>query len=307
MALPTLRHRIEHLAYRVALGGLTIVPERIAFRVGEGIGWAAGFLLRIRWKTVRDHLRHAFPQETEAWRNRVARASYRHLGRESVATFRWARSGPQEIRERTEVVGLETLQAAVAEGRGVVLVTGHFGNWEIGGASLAAWGIPMDVIARRQRNPLFDHDINRAREQLKMRVMERSGAIKQILRSLREGRVVAFVGDQNVRRGGVFVDFLGQKAATARGAAFFALRAGCPFIVAFIRRQPSFPQRYRLIIQRLPCAPTGNMEEDVLRLTKAHTYLLEEQAREHPEQYFWQHRRWKTRPPGEEVGADQEG
>jgi KDO2-lipid IV(A) lauroyltransferase len=202
------------------------------------------------------------------------------------------------------VVGLEILEEAVAEGQGVVLVTGHFGNWEIGGASLAAWGIPMDVIARRQRNSLFDNDINRARERLRMRVMERGEAKRKVLRSLREGRVVAFVGDQNARRGGIFVEFLGRPASTARGAAFFALRTGCPLVAAFIHRKRGLPQRYLLNIRRLPTHPSGDMEADVRRLTQAHTELLEEQVRENPEQYFWQHRRWKTRPPHERAGVD---
>ncbi len=300
------RHKVEHLVYRVALGGLNLLPESLALRFGEGVGWVTGVFLRIRWNTVQNQLHHAFPQQTDGWRSGIGRASFRHFGRESVATFRWARFTAEQIRERTEVVGLEALEEAAAEGRGVVLVTGHFGNWEIAGASLAARGFPLDVIVRRQRNSLFDDDINQARERLKMRVIERGEAKRKVLRSLREGRGVAFVGDQNARRGGIFVDFLGRPASTARGAAFFALRIGCPLIVAFNHRKRGFPQRYRLSLQRLPSEPSGDMEADVRRLTEAHTGLLEDQVREHPEQYFWQHRRWKTRPPHEVDGAKSE-
>jgi KDO2-lipid IV(A) lauroyltransferase len=306
MNAPTFRHRVEHLAYRVALRVLTLLPESWALRLGEGVGWTAGVLLRIRWRIVLDHLRQAFPEQADEWRIRIARDSFRHFGRESVATFLWARSSPEKIRDRTEMVGLGVLEEAVAEGRGVVLVTGHFGNWEIGGASLAAWNVPMDVIARSQRNSLFDKEINRARKRLNMRVMERAEATKKVLRSLRDGRVVAFVGDQNAWRGGVFVDFFGRPASTARGAAFFALRTGCPLIVAFIHRKEGFPQRYRLTVRRLQSESSGDMEEDVLRLTQAHTRLLEEQVRKHPEQYFWQHRRWRTRPSDEETRVDSE-
>jgi KDO2-lipid IV(A) lauroyltransferase len=285
---------------------LTLLPERWALQVGEAVGWAAGTLFRVRRKVVEEHLAHAFPEKDDAWRSRVARASYRHLGREGVATFRWARLSPEEIRERTEVEGLEVLEAAVREERGVVLVTGHFGNWEIGGATVAAYGVPMDVIARRQRNPLFDREINRARERLKMRVIERGEARRKVLRSLRQGRVVAFVGDQDARHKGVFVDFLGRRASTARGAAFFALRTGCPLVAAFMCRKSGFPQRYRLSVCRIPLDPTNDQEADVLRLTEAHTRHLEAQVREHPEQYFWQHRRWKTRPP-EDTAARESG
>jgi KDO2-lipid IV(A) lauroyltransferase len=285
---------------------LNLLPERWALLAGEGVGWAAGTLFRIRRKVVDEHLRHAFPEMEDAWRSRVARASYRHLGREGVATFRWARLSPKEIRERTEIEGLDVLEAAVREERGVVLVTGHFGSWEIGGATVAAYGVPLDVIARRQRNPLFDREINQARERLKMRIIERGDARRRVLRSLRDGRVVAFVGDQDARDKGVFVEFMGRGASTARGAAFFALRTECPLVAAFICRKSGFPQRYRLSVRRIPLDPTDDQEADVIRLTEAHTRYLEARVREHPEQYFWQHRRWKTRPP-EETGAGEVG
>ncbi len=279
MRRPTFRHRLEHLGYRLALG-------------------VAGVVLGVRRKTVRAHLLQAFPDESEAWRRRVARDSFRHVGRESLATFLLGRMSRQDVLDRTEVVGLEAVQAAVDSGDGAILVTGHFGNWEIAGASLAARGVPLDVVVQRQRNPLFDADINRTRERLGMTVIQRSAAPRKVLRSLRDGRAIAIVGDQNLRRGGIFVDFFGRKASTARGAAIFALRTGSPIFLAIIRRLQGYPPRYRLTLEPVAFSPSGDMEEDVLRLTEAHTRHLEEEIVRAPEQYFWQHRRWKTRPPG---------
>jgi KDO2-lipid IV(A) lauroyltransferase len=169
----------------------------------------------------------------------------------------------------------------------------------MGGASIAAWGVPLHAIAQRQRNPLFDADITRNREALGLTVVERRDAPKRVFRTLRAGGAVGIVGDQNVRRGGVFVEFFGRLASTARGPALFALRTGAPLFVGSVRRLPGFPQRYRAEIQRIPLTPSGDLDADVMRLTKTHTRYLEERAREAPEQYFWQHRRWKTRPPGE--------
>ncbi|MFH1762868.1 MAG: lysophospholipid acyltransferase family protein, partial [Gemmatimonadota bacterium] len=255
---------------------------------------------RIRWRTVIEHLRLAFPGQDAQWRQSVARASFRHLGREAVATFRLGRMDVAEIRERTEVVGFDAVREAAAEGRGLLVVTGHFGNWEMGGASIAAHGIPVDVIGQRQRNPLFDADLNANRNRLGMAVIERGEAPKRVLRALRAGRAVGVVGDQNVRRGGVFVDFFGRPAATARGTALFALRTGSPIFLGIASRTPGFPQRYRVTFERVEFTPSGEMEEDVRRLTEAHTRHLERHVKETPEQYFWQHRRWKTRPLGEE-------
>lgn len=301
---PSLRHRIEYLGYRLAVGILRLAPERMALRFGEGMGWLAGVLLRVRWGTVTDHLRRAFPERGDAWQKRVARASFRHLGRESVATFRLGRMGLEEIRSRTEVEGLEALEAAVADGKGGIVVTGHFGNWEVGGAALSARGIPLDVVAQRQRNPLFDVDLNRNRARMNMKVIDRTEAPKRVLRSLRDGRVVAIVGDQNLRRGGIFVEFFGRPASTARGAAVFALRTGCPIFLGIARREPGFPQRYLVTLEPVAFTPTGDMEVDAIRLTEAHTRHLEGHVRRMPEQYFWQHRRWKTRPGETMRGPD---
>lgn len=287
------------MAYRVVVGALRLAPERMALLFGEGLGWVAGVLFRVRRRTVEEHLQKAFPGQEAKWRRSVARASFRHLGRESVATFRLGCMDADEIRGRTEVVGFEAFKEAAAEGKGVIVVTGHLGNWEIGGASVATRGIPMDVVAQRQRNPLFDADLNANRNRLGMTVIERREAPRGVLRALRKGRVVGIVGDQNVRSGGAFVEFFGRPASTARGTALFALRTGSPLFLGIAKRMPGIPQRYRVTFERIDFTPSGEMERDVHRLTEAHTRHLERKVKETPEQYFWQHRRWKTRPPVE--------
>jgi KDO2-lipid IV(A) lauroyltransferase len=299
MRRPTLRHHIEGLGYRVALGLLRLLPEGLALRLGEGMGWVAGVLLGVRRRTVREHLRQAFPNESEAWRRRLARASFRSLGREFLATFLLGRASPEEVLERTQVVGLPSLQEALEKGKGAIAISAHFGNWEIAGASVALRGVPLDAVVQRQRNPLFDVELNETRRRLGITVIYRSEATKEVLRSLRKGRVVGILADQNVRRGGVFVDFFGKKAATARGPAIFALRTGCPIFLGLARRVEGSPTRYRTEIVPVEFAPSGDMEEDVLRLTEAYTRYLEQEIVRAPEQYFWQHRRWKTRPPEE--------
>lgn len=296
MKRPTLRHRVEYFGYRIFIGALRLAPERAALAFGDWVGWIVGVVLRLRRRTVDQHLRWAFPERDLRWRRRVARASYRHLGRESAATFRLGRMGPEEIRDRTNLVGFEAVQEAVAEGKGAILVTGHFGNWEIGGASLAARGIPMDAIAQRQRNPLFDAEVNQHRRRLNMTIVYRGGAIRKMLSALKGGRVVGIVGDQNLRKGGVFVDFFGRKASTAPGFAILALRSGAPVFSGCALRESGFPQRYTVILEKVEASLAGDMEEDLRRLTQAHTAWLEGKVRETPEQYLWTHRRWKTQP-----------
>jgi KDO2-lipid IV(A) lauroyltransferase len=191
---------------------------------------------------------------------------------------------------------LEALEAALAEGRGVVMVAGHLGNWEMGGAALAARGLPVDAVVQVQRNPRFDEDLRRARERLGIRIMSKQSAPRAVLQSLREGHLAALVADQNVVRGGVFVDFFGTPAATARGPAVFALRTGAP-LWAGVALKIDGGRGYRVMVRPVSIPLTGDQEEDVRRLTRAHLSILESWIEEAPEQYFWLHKRWKSRPP----------
>jgi len=178
-----------------------------------------------------------------------------------------------------------------------VVVTGHLGNWEVAGAALSARGIPLDVVAKGMANRRFGEDLEATRRRLGMRVVDMAVAPREVLRSLRAGRVVALVADQNAREQGIFVPFFGVPAATFRGPALFALRAGAPIFMGTCVREPGRPHRYRARAERIDVTASGDLDADVLRLTEAHTAALERAVRQTPEQYFWQHKRWKTRPP----------
>lgn len=293
---PGLRHRLEYLFLRAVAGLVRVLPEPLALAIGSGLGWLAGSGLRIRRRVVDRNLERAFPDRPRAARRRIAAASYRHLGREGVAFLRMTALAPGEVRERTRVEGMEALRAALAEGRGVLLLTGHVGNWEVGGAALAARGVPLDVVARRQKNPLFERNLTSARERLGMRVVYRHEGARPILGALRGGRAVALVADQNVREGGVFVDFFGTPAATIRGPALMARRTGARVLLGMALREPGGRARYRVLLRPLDVPSTGDAQRDDHALLTAYVAGLEEAVRQVPEQYFWPHRRWKTRP-----------
>ena len=299
----TLGHRLEYAVFRIVAWVASRLPERLALGLGALLGDLAGRVFRLRRSVVDANLARAFPDEPAAWRRQVAVASYRHLGREGVTLLRLGRMDAAELRERTSVVRLDLIEDALAEGRGVIAITGHFGNWEIGGAAVAARGFPTDVVAVRQHNPLFNRDLVAVREGLGMKVVEKREAPREVLRSLRANRLVALVADQNIKRGGVFVDFFGIPAATVRGPALFALRTGAPVLMGMARRLPGSTARYEVAFEEVP-RPEGQTGEEAVRwLTAAHQQALEAWVRAHPEQYFWHHRRWKTRPTGSEDGV----
>jgi len=292
----TLKHRLEYLGFRAARETLSLLPEFAARAFGSTLGWLAGSVFGVRRRVVRENLERALPELSDAERRRIAAASWRHLGREAVATFRLSSETPESIRARTEFAsGWEEFEAHAASGRGAILLTGHFGNWEIAGAAVAARGYEMDAVATRQRNPLFNRDLVNTRARLGMEIVVRDDAPRRLLRSLRAGRVAGIVGDQNVAVGGIPITFMGHEAPTARGAAVFALRTGVPLYAGVAVSQPGGRWRYRITMEEVTIEPSGDFDTDVQRLTQAHTDVLERAVREHPEQYFWPHKRWKQR------------
>lgn len=288
---------VEYALFRAAVGALALLPEAAALAMGAGAGWFAGSVLRVRRHDVDRNLAWAFPERDPRWRHRVARASYAHLGREAVSTFRISARGPAEVVARTTMEGFDAFRAAVGAGKGVVLVTGHLGNWEVGGAAFAARGLPVDAVAKGMSNRRFGEFLMAYRRALGVRLVELGDAPREALSALRRGRVLGLIADQNAREKGVFVPFFGRPAATFRGAALFALRTGAPIFLGVGFREPGLPARYRVVVEKVPFVATGDLRRDVQALTAAHAAALERAVRQAPEQYLWQHRRWKTRPP----------
>jgi Kdo2-lipid IVA lauroyltransferase/acyltransferase len=293
---PTLSHRVVFGAYWVLTALLTSLPERLSDAFALALGHGVYTVFPVRKADVLAHLAQAFPESSRAWRASTARRAFVHFVRETIQTLWLTRRGLDFIRGRTEVVGLDEVRRAVEEGKGAMVLTGHLGNWEVGVASVSARGLSTDVVAHRQTNPLFDRYWIRVREGLNLRTLVKNDAFRLIPRSLDEGRMVALVADQNLRARGVFVDFFGKPASTAKGPALFALKRGASIFLGVALRQPGWPPRYRLQMDEIEVPVEGTREERVWELTQRHVKVLEDWVRKAPEQYFWMHRRWKTQP-----------
>ena len=280
-------------------GLCAIVPEVLADRAGAALGWVVARVGRPRWEVVREHLQTAFPEAGERWRRDIGRRSYAHLGAEAVALFRLAGMGRAQVRERTRVTGLGVVESAVREGRGVIILSAHLGNWEIGGSALVARGFPLDVVVARQRNELFDRHLTRSRERLGFGIIPRNEGRHGVLAALKAGRLAGILGDQDARRAGVFVDFFGRPASTARGPAVLALRSDALIVTLFAVRLPGWKPRYHVHLEALEGTAATGRAARVAAITQAYTTRIEEYVRRYPDQYFWLHKRWKTPPPGD--------
>ena len=291
-------HRAEFALARSLERAVSLLPERAADRFGARVGRAI-HALGIRRDTVEENLRIAFPQRSAEWLESTTRAAYEHLGREAAAMLRLSKLDPKAVIARTVTHGWGELEDALSLGRGVILVTGHYGNWEIAAAAVAARGLPIGAIVRRQGNRLVDERLQQLRRNLGVETIYQGQAPSRVPRLLRSNGVVGIVGDQDARRSGVFVPYFGRLASTHRGPALFALRLGAPVFSCIARRLPGSDVRYEVRGRRVAFEPTGNVDEDVRALTTELSRRLEEEVRVAPEQYFWFHKRWKTRPPDE--------
>ncbi|MGH7618976.1 MAG: lysophospholipid acyltransferase family protein [Gemmatimonadaceae bacterium] len=295
--MTTLAHRAEYVALRGAVAAVERLGFSVAGRFGNRVGRLGYAPLGIRRQVVLRQLSAALPQLSAAEVERIAREAYGHLGRTSIETAILPSFSAAEIIDLFESVnGWSLVEERLARGKGLILVTGHLGNWEVGGAYLAARGLPIDAVARHMANPLFDRYLTATRQRIGMSVIHDEDAVKRVPRALRSGRAVAFLVDQGtVGLASTWVPFFGRYAKTPRGPAVFALRLGAPIVFGAAVRKPS--GRYALSFEAIEAADTGDREADVDRIVADYTLVLERWVRRTPEQYFWHHRRWKHQRP----------
>ncbi|HEY2853692.1 MAG TPA: lysophospholipid acyltransferase family protein [Gemmatimonadaceae bacterium] len=294
----TVAHRLEYGALRGVVALLRRLGLRPASAVGAGLGTLGYRPLKIRREVVERQVRAALPELLPDEVQRIARASYANLGRTTTETALLPLYDRERIIDLFESVeGWSIVEERLARDKGLIFVGGHLGNWELGGAYLAARGLPMQAVVRYMENPLFDRYLTRTRERIGLMIVHDDEAVRRVPRALRAGHAVAFLIDQGaVGLASTWVPFFRRLAKTPRGPAVFALRLGTPIVFGVALRQPS--GRFRLTFEPIDSTPTGNLEADVERIVADYTAALERWVRRAPEQYFWHHRRWKHQRPG---------
>lgn len=296
-------HRAEYAALRAASGALRGLGVRGASAIGARIGGLGFAPFRIRRGVAEEQIAKAFPELGPDEVSRIARESYGHLGRTAMETMLLPSRSREEVLELfSEVEGWEVVEDRLARGNGLILASGHVGNWELGGAYLAARRLPISAVARHMANPLVDRYLTRTRERLGLNVIHDEQAVRKVPRAIREGGAVAFLVDQAaVGLASTWVPFFGRLAKTPRGPAVFALRLDAPIVFAGVSRLPT--GRFRFSFEAVDVPRTGVLDADVDAIVTAYTAVLERHVRKVPEQYLWQHRRWKHLPPPEKRGG----
>jgi Kdo2-lipid IVA lauroyltransferase/acyltransferase len=275
-----------------------LLPEAIAL----GTGRVCASLL---WSVMRKRSGIAKKEATRVLGRRgkdVARGSFQHLMETIIRTVRIPRDRKRgRWDKRIDVEGIEHLEKARALGKGVIAVSGHFGDWEVFNVAMASRGYNVNVVRRAMDNPLMNRGFEDFWKEVGTRVIWRAGAMKEGLQALRDGGLLTLYVDQDARKHGVFVPFLGRDASTIKAPALLSIKSGAPIVGFAVTRQPSG----RCLIQiEEPFVPNPElpMPEAVLAATRQLTVALEKRILAAPEQWMWIHRRWKTKQ-GEAAAA----
>jgi Kdo2-lipid IVA lauroyltransferase/acyltransferase len=300
-ARPSLTRRLRSAAESVAAGALSTLsrwcPRSWLLALGTAAGELAYRVDRKHTRTALDNLELAFGDALSATERRhIARACWRHYGRITADAAAFHRLTPKDVGTRIRYEGLDVVRAAYAEGKGVLLISGHFGHWELTAYMQGFLSCPLLLITKPLDNPRLERALAFLRSGSGNEIVPKADAVRASLRALSRGIGVAVMIDQDARGSGVFVPFFGRLCSTIPTVGTMHLRTGAAVVATF-----SYPEgldRWRITYQRLTFPGlTGDRERDVLRITAETTALLEARIRERPELWLWMHRRFKTPPP----------
>ena len=289
-------HLIEYAAFQTVAFLVCLLPLSGAQSVGRKLGRIIFGTLGYRKDVTLGNLRRAFPEKPEIELIDIARGAYENIGI-SLFELIWVPNFTSE--QLAKIVHFdhpEILREALSRGKGVLLLTAHFGSWEIMGQSLVTqFGIRLNGIAKTQANPLVNRSIDKRRERFGNRVIPMETSLREVLKALREGEVVAIVADQAAPKENVPIEFFGTMVPTHQGPSILCLKTGAPIVAVFTVRRPD--GTYDAFVEEVPSSDlVGSSEENMIELTKRHVKVTEKYIRMYPDHWLWQHKRWKHVP-----------
>lgn len=286
-----------YLAVRAAVAGVHALPRGAALAMGAAAGRVTRWPLGLRRAVAEANLGLAFPEWSAAERDAVCRRMYAHWGRMAVESLRSAATKGREVfplvHGGDEVV--RTMRELRGKGRGLLVLSGHVGNWEGGAAYVAAHRVPVTAVWKPQANPWIADYLERLRLGLGIDAIPMPEGREGVIGALRAGKIVGLVADQAPIRGGTWVPFFGRPTKTFNGPGYMAAKTGAP--VLFGAMVDDGGGGYRMFVEVLDEAPRGDSEEQVVRIATLYRARLEALVRTAPDQYLWTHRLWKEAPP----------
>ncbi len=291
--MASVAHELEYLATLAGIKISNSLSDRSADRFGAAIGKVMYHLLGSRRQIAVDNLTRALGGALSGERiDQIARQVFANIGRTLVESSRLQKLGRDRAASMVTGPGRELFDRAMANGRGAILLTAHFGNWELLGAWLASLGYPTDFVVATQHNLKVDRLLQENRRALGVEVISTATSARPVFKALNANHVVALVADQHAPGGSLVLDFFDRPAAWSKGLALFSIRSGCPLIPVLLRRE-SF-DRHILMPGELILPPnSGDEEKDIESMIVKYRGFLEAGIRAYPDQWMWTHRRWK--------------
>ena len=294
-----MRERLEFIAVWSLVKLLGLPPRSIARALGAGVGKLARVLTPRLRRAGHRNLQLAFPQKSEEEREQILRKLYRNLGWLLAEFCQMPHYTPKQTARFIRYDGLENYLKARDQGKGVLILTGHLGAWELSSFYHSLMGYPMSIVIRRLDNPLVDRLVNHIRCLHGNHVLHKDDFARGLLASMRRGDTVGILMDTNMTPPqGTFVEFFGHLACTASGMARVALKTGAPVVPGFLLWEEATQQYVLRFGEPLTLASTGDAEADAVTNTALFTRVIEDYIRQFPDQWLWVHRRWKTQPQG---------
>lgn len=269
------------------------MPRPIALAIGEVLGTLVFWIAAQYRELACEHLRCSLTLSDERCAKTIAKQCFQHLGKTVVEFMRFPRLGSKQIQRYVTFEGIEHVEQALAQGKGAIILTGHFGNWELLAASISATVAPLTPIVRQLRSPRLNALVSHYREKAGYATIDRDTGIRQALQCLRRNELLGIVADVDTTVSGVFVDFFGRRAYTPYSPVAIALKTGAAILPTFIIRQPDGSHR-AIIEPPLALKRTSTKEKDLVINTQKFTKIIESYIRQYPAQWIWMHRRWKT-------------
>ncbi len=240
------------------------------------------------------NLKNSYPEKNIWELKRIAKGVYRNIALTAADFFEIPYIDPTNLHKWVEFEGLENLENAKAQGKGVLSIVAHFGNWELMTAAIPLASGPMYIIYRPLDSPVIEDVVAWMRTHKGNFLIPKEGATKVVRRLLKQGKVIGILNDQNVSASeGVFVNFFNKPACTSPGTAYMALRTGAPIVAGYLFRKKD--GKYKFVIEPVEVVSTGDFEQDLITNTQNFTKIVEKIVRNHPDQWFWIHQRWKTK------------
>jgi len=296
------RYRVEYLIFRIAFALFAALPLAAALRLGAWLGALLCICDVPDRRVALVNLAIAFPEKSPAEHRRILRASCRNLGRVAVEFCHLPRLDARTINDVLTFADRGAWHRALARAdeRGAVIVTAHFGNWELLAYAHGLLGHPITLVHRPMHNPLFDDAITAIRAGAGTRAVKKKAAAKEALRALKRHSILVIPTDQNQTfSAGVFVDFFGKLACTSPGAARLAMLTGAPVLPVFLVREGESAHHRVEVLPEIEMVNSGDRVADIVTNTQRCSTVIEAIIRRYPEQWIWFHKRWKTRPVGE--------